>query len=123
MTAAQWDRFNPWRDRLVYVPIEILVHCCTGGSITSLTGFGTKITVPNDANFILAQWHDYRFRYGAIDGYILPQPDGNHSIGIRYGEEGSQYLSPYNANPELTEVLLAHYRALQSLPTMETPNV
>lgn len=40
-----------------------------------------------------------------LDAYILPQPSGYHSIGIRYGNDGHEYLSP-PADKEKAQALL-----------------
>ncbi len=117
-----WDHVNPWRGRIVYVPLDILAHCCAGGSVEVFPGNGEKSFVrPNDAEFILNSWK--RFGDGvSLDGYILPQPNRRHSIGVRFGESGEQYLSPYNRNPDLTHVLLNHYNQEQGVqfPIWET---
>lgn len=40
-----------------------------------------------------------------LDAYILPCPSGWHCIGIRYGAEGSQYLSPAGDKDKVTALL------------------
>ena len=99
-----WHDQNPWRDQIVYVPIERLAECVAGGTIR--IGMDGPV-VPYDVAFVLQHWAgNGRDR---LDAYILPQPNGRHSIGIRYGAEGSEYFSPHNANPEKTAALLAEY--------------
>jgi hypothetical protein len=99
-----WHEQNPWRDKVVYVPLERLAECVAGGTVS--IGLDGPV-VPYDAAFVLARWERTSDR---LDGYILPQPGGFHSIGVRYGAEGSQYLSPHNAHPEKTAALLAELR-------------
>ncbi len=63
-----WHFDNPWRDRVIYVPLHLLVP--------------------------VLDTH-YQRQYGQkLDAYLLPQPDGSFSVGIRYGAEPDQYLSP-----------------------------
>lgn len=102
--TPHWHEHNPWRDEIFYAPLELLAKCVAGGTVfISSTGE----TLPYDVPYILNQWGRAGDR---LDGYILPQPHGRHSIGVRYGAEGSQYLSPHNSNPEITEALLHFLR-------------
>jgi len=99
-----WHEHNPWADAVVYVPIARLAECVAGGTITI---FKTGKVVPYDVAYVLKH-----FAQGGdkLDAYILPQPSGDHSLGVRYGAEGSEYFSPHNAHPEKTRALLAEYR-------------
>lgn len=45
-----------------------------------------------------------------LDSYILPQPSGYHNIGIRYGSEGRQYLSPMADRERVTALLRKYQR-------------
>lgn len=96
-----WHKANPWADAIVYVPAEELAEAIAGGTIITLNG-----VKPYEAAAILQRWK----RHKKIDAYILPQPSGQHSVGVRYGSEGSQYYSPHNANPEKVQALLDKYR-------------
>lgn len=40
-----------------------------------------------------------------LDAYILPCPNGWHCIGIRYGAEGYQYLSPMGEKDKVIALL------------------
>lgn len=100
--TAHWHDVNPWRDSVVYVPLERLAACAAGGLVREVDGS----VVPYDADWILRHW---RRCGGQLDAYILPQPSGVHSIGVRYGADGPEYLSPHNENPDLTNALLAEY--------------
>jgi hypothetical protein len=62
-----WHFKNPWRDRAIYVPLDLLVPINSNRYRTDL---GDK-----------------------LDAYLLPQPDGSFEAGIRYGKEPNQYVS------------------------------
>ena len=94
---------NPWEDA-ISVPIEELAECHAGlgemySSIRSGTFTMTKETV-------LKHWKNAGDK---LDAYILPQPDGDHSIGIRYGNDGEDYLSPAG-DKEKVQALLDKYK-------------
>jgi hypothetical protein len=98
---AHWHDFNPWASRLVYVPsLEELAECVIDGQ----------------AN--LRRWKAIGPK---LDAYILPQLDDHHSIGIRYGREGHEYLSPHNAHPTKTQALLDKYRS-PTPPSASSPS-
>ena len=73
--------------------------CVAGGRITEVDG----TSVSYDEAWVLRHWAQGGDR---LDAYILPQPSGNHSIGIRYGSQGSEYFSPH----KLTKKLLEEYK-------------
>ena len=98
-----WHDVNPWRDDVVYVPLTELAACAAGGTIQK-SGGGSE---PYDVARVLKH---LRQNGDKLDAYILPQPSGNHSLGVRYGAEDHEYYSPRNANPELTQQLLERYR-------------
>ncbi len=106
--SRHWHDVNPWKDDVVYVPIERLAECVAGGMVEHLD---TGKVEPHDVAYVLRGWQrTSEMRDGApLDAYILPQPDGHHSLGVRYGAEGSEYYSPHNAHPEKTNALLAEY--------------
>ena len=103
MTTPHWHEQNPWRDQIVYVPIERLAECVAGGTILDADG----VVRPYDVPWLLAHWA--QCGRDKLDAYILPQPHGRHSIGVRYGADGPDYFSPHNAHPEKTAALLAEY--------------
>jgi hypothetical protein len=100
---THWHDCNPWADLVVYVPATELAEAIAGG--TTRLGIDGPV-VPYDAKFILERWQ----RHEKIDAYILPQPHGQHSVGVRYGSEGSQYYSPHNQNADKVQALLNRYR-------------
>lgn len=79
---------NPWQDSIT-VPIEELVEC--------VKGIGERWSDLNGNYFImtkedmLSHWKSYGDK---LDAYVLECVFGMHCIGIRYGNDGSQYLSP-----------------------------
>lgn len=98
-----WHQANPWASELVYVPLVELAHCAAGGTVDA-----RGVLKPFDFECVLQHWRQCgRIK---LDGYILPQPSGDHSIGVRYGAKAEMYYSPHNANPEKTARLLATYR-------------
>jgi len=99
-----WHDVNPWADSVVYVPIERLAECVAGGTISI---YSTGVVVPYDVAYVLQHFAQSGNR---LDAYILPQPSGDHSLGVRYGAEGSEYFSPHNAHPEKTRALLEEFR-------------
>lgn len=87
---AHWHDFNPWADKIVYVPsLEELAQCCS-----------------TDIERTVERW---RTNGSRLDAYILPNPSSWHSIGVRYGPKGPDYLSPYNRFNETTKSLLLKY--------------
>jgi hypothetical protein len=102
--TPHWHQHNPWNDQIVYVPIERLAECCAGGTILDVGG----VVRPYDVAWLLAHWASCG--RDKLDAYILPQPNGLHSLGVRWGAEGSEYFSPHNANPGMTRKLLADFR-------------
>lgn len=102
-TILHWHDANPWRDDIVYVPIERLAECVAGGTIREIDGS----VVPYDVARVLRHFGQVGRR--KLDAYILPQPDGFHSLGVRYGAAGSEYYSPHNAHPEKTQALLEEF--------------
>ena len=80
---------NPWNG-VVYVPLEELADCCVVENF--------------DKDQVLNYFYS-RGRY--LDAYILPSPypKGYHSIGVRYGNDGPEYLSPYGDQSKVLELL------------------
>lgn len=93
---------NPWHD-VVYVTLEELADCYEGLGKSCGRMDGTSFILTKEE--ILSHWRQAGRK---LDPYILPQPSGFHDMGIRYGAEGSQYLSP-PANKEKITALLRKY--------------
>jgi hypothetical protein len=101
---THWHDQNPWRDQITYVPIERLAECVAHGTIGDADG----VVRPYDVAWLLAHWA--QCGRDKLDAYILPQPDGRHSLGVRWGAEGSEYYSPHNFHPEKTAALLQEFK-------------
>lgn len=101
---AHWDAENPWRDGLVYVPIEELAEALSGGQVK--IGRDGNV-VERTAKYNLERWRKYGDK---LDAYVLPSSDGLHSAGVRYGPEGDEYLSPAAIYPEKLDELVSRYR-------------
>jgi len=86
-----WHDFNPWAEKIIYVPLKELAEA---------------LSIPRDVHGTLDIWHRYGYR---LDGYILEAVNGNHSAGVRYGEEPDQYLLPY-CDPVKLQALIEKYR-------------
>lgn len=89
---------NPYN--VVYVPIEELVDCAYG--------IGERFRDNNENSFIMTRermLEHWRRAGDKLDAYILPQPSGMHSIGIRYGERDYEYLSPMGKREAVTALL------------------
>lgn len=99
MIKINW--VNPWEDAIP-VPIEELAECHAGlGQLCGSAAGSFKLTQVS----VLEHW---RTAGDKLDAYILPSPSGYHSIGIRYGNEGSEYLSPAG-DKEKVQALLDKY--------------
>ena len=102
-----WHDQNPWRDKVVYVPIERLAECVAGGNIKTADG-----VVPYDVAWLLKHWA--QCGRDKLDAYILPAPSGNHSLGVRWGAEGPEYYSPHNEHPAKAQALLEEFQCSRS---------
>jgi len=72
---AHWHDHNPWADRLVYAPsLEAWLDCLD--------------------KCYQRETYEQRARERLVDCYILPQPNGQHSMGMRHGPNGEDYYSP-----------------------------
>ena len=92
---------NPYK--VVYVPIEELAECHAGLGQLYRDLDGSTHTLTKEK--ILEWWGADK----KVDAYILPQPSGEHCIGIRYGSEDHQYLSPLGDRTKVAS-LLRKYR-------------
>lgn len=105
---------NPWNDDVVYVPIEELVKCAAG--------IGESCKDKNGSSFIMTEeimLKHWRQGKDKLDAYILPCTSGYHCIGIRYGNNGNEYLSPMG-NKDKVEALLQKYRKVINLKSKNT---
>ena len=93
---------NPWIEAIP-VPAEELAQALAGGTIV----VGDR-KFAMTASFLLGSWLG---NGNKIDAYILPGKSlGFYSVGVRYGDGGGDYLSPYAGDrTEKIEALLAKY--------------
>lgn len=101
-----WHEHNPWRDRCVYVPIAELAACLWYLGQLRRRSDGTQDVLTVDV--LVHEWAGA----GPVDAYVLRQPSGWHSGGIRFGAAPDAYLSPYFDNRKL-EALLQKYEKPQ----------
>lgn len=83
-----WHEYNPWNDRLIYVPIEELASC------------QLKIADRHDPwgmINVIAQWTQYGDK---LDAYILIN-SVEMTGGVRFGPQPHDYLSPGFSLPKL----------------------
>ena len=107
MSDPHWHEQNPWKDELLYVPVEELAACWFK---------------PEDAQNswsmieLISHWTQYGDK---LDAYILvggPVATG----GVRFGPEGEHYLSPGFSLPKL-HALKQKYLKPQRRPTTYAP--
>lgn len=84
---AHWDQYNPWRERVVYVPLEELADALADGSSVQLPD---GRVVEYTAELMLEHWRQNSYE---LDGYILPNGPHGLSVGVRFGSHGHEYLS------------------------------
>lgn len=90
---AHWHDFNPWAEKLIYLP--------------DLEELAAAIAPTTKQEETLAYWR----RAGKkIDAYLLPQPSGDVSVGIRYGADGAEYISIYHNNHAALWELIRKYQ-------------
>ena len=101
MNKPYWT--NPWDDA-VPVQIEELATCVANlGKLCSCYDGGPDFVITVET--VLAHWREYGDQ---LDAYILPHPRGYH-IGIRYGNDGPEYLS-VGGDTQRVSALLAKYQ-------------
>ena len=95
---------NPYK--VIYVPIEELAECHMGLNQPCRDVDGSTFLLTKEK--ILEHWHGRERTTAKLDAYILPQPSGWHDIGVRYGAEDHEYLSPAG-DKEKVAALLKRY--------------
>lgn len=89
---AHWHSYNPWADRLVYLPdLKEL----------ALVLFDPRVSMRTPAERV-AHWETFG---GKIDAYLIKQPDGWIEVGLRFGQELHEYSSPNCASKTQQEGL------------------
>jgi hypothetical protein len=96
-----WHDQNPWNDRLIYVPVEELAECHIAIGRPYLLVDGKS--VPYSVELCLGHFRQYGDK---LDAYILTGP--LTTAGIRFGPEGSDYLSPGFSLPKMRALMLKY---------------
>lgn len=89
-----WHEHNPWKDRAIYLP-----------DLKELSAVLNPTNPERDYN----KW--MQFHAEQVDAYVLPNNNGDHSVGIRYGAKDYEYYSPY-VNRYLAALLISKYHKL-----------
>lgn len=99
--VPDWHQQNPWKDRLIYVPIEELAQAChlVGRPVRNLD----DVTTNWDVEDVLHNWQNYGDK---LDAYILTGP--LMTGGVRFGPDGPDYLSPGFLLPKLHALKLKY---------------
>ncbi len=98
---------NPWEDCAVSVPVEELAEALASDDLCGL---------PDGSSEVMDAQHYLRFfalSGDKLDAYILESRvdyDCHFSVGVRFGNEGYQYLSPYAKNSAKIRMLYDRYR-------------
>jgi hypothetical protein len=107
---AHWDQDNPWREKLVYVPLEELADALADGRTIQLTDGSVVEYTPE---LMMEHWHQYSDQ---LDAYLIPGAEFGYSVGIRYGANDSDYLSLYA--PDQTKLLYLFQQYSQQPPAI-----
>lgn len=95
-----WHEYNPWKDYVVYVTLEELADCFYG--LNNSCGDGNGGSFIYTKELLLEHWKETGDK---LDAYILPQSSGYHDMGIRFGKEPCEYLSPMGVSSKLSSLL------------------
>ena len=113
---AHWHDFNPWAAEIVYLPSMEEFALCHGGLNKiwdcSATGGSAEELMTMD-KLIDHMLNNARIKQDTtdpkVDPYILPQPTGRHSLGLRIGPNPEDYHSP-DCNREIAAYFIRKYR-------------
>ena len=103
---------NPWADCAVCVPVNELAEALASDDLCGLPDGSSEVM---DAQHYLRGW---RHHGDKLDAYIL-EPLGPPvvypdipflSVGVRFGNEGSQYHSPYAGDGAKIRALYNKYK-------------
>lgn len=104
-----WDQYNPWRDKIVYVPLEELAEALADGSQVRLADGNVVEYTPE---LMLEHWRQYGYE---LDAYLLPGQALGFSIGVRYGSHAPDYLSLHARDQSKIEDLYARHAQAPSV--------
>jgi hypothetical protein len=93
-----WHEQNPWKDRVLYIPLAELAEChqTTGKPYAYLDEKPLIYTV----EMCLDHWREYGDK---LDAYILTGK--TFTAGVRFGPDGPDYLSPGFSLPKLWKLV------------------
>ena len=96
---------NPWTD-IISVPLNELAEALAHSGLCRMPD-GTHELM--NANHYIRGWSEYGDK---LDAYIIKpyETDYGFSVGVRYGNEGNQYLSPHARDTEKMNVLYQKYK-------------
>jgi hypothetical protein len=95
--APHWHEQNPWKDRVLYVPLAELAECMLAFDKPIQTSNGI---VTCDLQFILDHWRQHGDK---LDAYVLTGK--TFTAGVRFGPEGEHYISPGFTLPKLWKLV------------------
>lgn len=87
-----WHEQNPWKSKLLYVPLKELAACQWWIGRNFQADDGTNVVYSSD--IALEHWSQYGDK---LDAYVIDSRVV--SAGIRFGPEPDQYLTPYFSLP------------------------
>lgn len=96
--VPHWHEYNPWKDHIVYVPLEELAEC--HHALGRLLASHGKEPIVYTVRHTLEHWRQCGPK---LDAYILTGKI--ITGGVRYGRKGEQYLSPGFYTPKLWALL------------------
>jgi hypothetical protein len=96
-----WD--NPWDDA-ISVPLRELAETIAEPDQFCRMEDGAR--EPMDAEHYLREWAQYG---NLLDAYVLLGPD-YVSVGVRFGQKGHEYLSPYARDQDAARALGMKYK-------------
>jgi hypothetical protein len=116
---AHWHDFNPWADCIVYLPsMEEWAECnnMLGETVACYHADGSVTHELATLEWLIDHGlNNARIQQGTdnpkVDPYILPQPSGQHSLGLRIGPAPEQYQSP-SCNVKKAQELIDKYGGL-----------
>jgi len=112
--TPHWQDHDPHADQAVYVPLEELAECCAGGTVRLSDG----TEADNSRELVLEGWRSLGDK---VDGYILPDEDGFHSVVLRFGGEECDYIEEDVRNPGRVLELLGRYPIKADFGTIRFP--
>lgn len=101
---THWHDQNPWKDKIMYVPIPELAECVV--SVGKLVRLPQGELTMCDRDFVLQHWAQHGPK---LDGYIFIRGSILATAGVRFGPEGHEYLSPAFHFTKLTALMMKYW--------------